>query len=293
MAYDPENPPSLIGQGIGGPTGLRFFALMWVDPIADVLEPGYISNALDIGMRPGDGLIYKDTNRGEWDHYDLIVLDVDANGAATVAFPEVPEEAYPVYVDPLDPSDGAQVIILLDGRQYRVPIDEAAAAILTGNGIAALTFTPSPTGAAPITVRQALERFQDPRAFIAMDGVTDDGAGLQAWLDALAASGIWEAWLPSGVIAFSGTVSVPTGMALRGAGADHRDGNGTTLKCLNANSVLKFGGRGSANRNLGGESGGFAINGDGLATQPLYFGRCLDRIFRNITVYDAAGDGDR
>ena len=122
MAYDPENPPSLITQGVGGPTGLRWFALMWTDTIADVLVPGYISNATDIGMRAGDGFIYKDVNRGEWDHYDLICLEVDATGAATLAFPEVPEEALPE-ADTFDPNDATQYLVMYqNGRMTRIQI---------------------------------------------------------------------------------------------------------------------------------------------------------------------------
>lgn len=129
MAYDPDVPPSLITQGIGGPSGLRWFALTWVDPIADILEPGYISNAADIGLRAGDGLIYKDVNRGEWDHYDLICLEVNANGAATVAFPEVPEEALPA-VEAVDPEDvNTYVVLYQGGRQVRMLLTDFVAAI--------------------------------------------------------------------------------------------------------------------------------------------------------------------
>lgn len=130
MAYDPEVPPSLVAQGIGGTEGLRWFALMWVDPIADVLVPGYISNAEELGMRPGDGLIYKDTNRGEWDHYDLIVLSVDAAGAATVAFPEVPEEALPLEIV-IDPEDAATYAVFYKaGRMVRISMADFAETIV-------------------------------------------------------------------------------------------------------------------------------------------------------------------
>jgi len=114
MAYDPENPPALMVQGIGGTTGMRFFALMWIDPILDVLEPGYISNAIDIGMRAGDTFIYKDTNRGEWAQYSLIVSELDADGAATMMFPEIPEEAIPE-LDTFDPDDPTQYLALYQG----------------------------------------------------------------------------------------------------------------------------------------------------------------------------------
>lgn len=130
MAYDPEIPPSLIAQGIGGTTGLRWFGLMWVDPIATVLTPGYISNAEELGMRPGDGLIYKDTNRGEWDHYDLIVDSIDGTGAATVKFPEIPEEAMSLVASIDVDVDEAFAVIYLNGRQVRTPIAEAANAII-------------------------------------------------------------------------------------------------------------------------------------------------------------------
>lgn len=119
MAYDPENPPSLITQGIGGPVGMRWYALVWVDPIADVLVPGYISNAELIGMRPGDGLVYKDVNRGEWDAYHLIVLSIDDDGLATVAFPEVPEEALPLETEFGPDLSMTQLVAYKGGRQVR------------------------------------------------------------------------------------------------------------------------------------------------------------------------------
>lgn len=160
MAYDPDVPPSLITQGIGGPSGLRWFALTWVDPIADVLEPGYISNAKEIGLRPGDGLIYKDVNRGEWDHYDLICLEVDEDGAATIAFPEVPEEAMP-YRDDVDINDpGNYVMMFSGGRQVRVDsVNFAQDTVPTSSQEQAEAGLDNSTRMSPLRVFQAIAAF--------------------------------------------------------------------------------------------------------------------------------------
>lgn len=285
MAYDPEVPPSLVTQAVGGPVGLRWFALMWVDPIADVLEAGYISNAADLGMREGDGLLYKDTNRGEWDQYALLVQTIAADGSATLAFPEIPAEAYPEYTDPLTPEDEAVVIIMIDGRQYRVPIEEAASAILTGNGLAAMTFTPSPVGSGSLTILSALERWQDPRSFITMDGTTDDAADLNAWFTALMNEDIPIARIPHGIIAIGDeAIAPPSGLTFIGDGAGPRALVGTQFLCLSADSKLAFGGRDSANASFGGPIGGFWIDANNLALQPLYFGRLLERVISDINI---------
>lgn len=122
MAYDPTVPPSLVTQGIGGTTGMRWFAHVWIDTIADVLTPGYISNAADIGMRAGDGFLYKDVNRGEWDQYSLIVDAVDpVTGAATIKYPEVPEEALPLVTE-FD-LETVHLVAYSGGRMVRGPLD--------------------------------------------------------------------------------------------------------------------------------------------------------------------------
>jgi hypothetical protein len=127
MAYDPTVPPALIGQDVGGTTALRFWAFYWVDPIADVLADGYFTNAADLGMRAGDSVYYKDTNRGEWCEYHLIVESVDATtGAGTVAFPEVPEEALE-YDATFDPEEvDAYFVAFRNGRMIRVPANTGA-----------------------------------------------------------------------------------------------------------------------------------------------------------------------
>lgn len=130
MAYDPENPPSLMVQNIGGTVGLRHYALMWTDPIATVLTPGYISNAEEIGMRAGDVFQYSDVNMGQWSSYFLICTAIAANGSATLEFPEVPEEALP-FVEVLDPGAGdVYAVAFQGGRQIRTPVEQAASAIL-------------------------------------------------------------------------------------------------------------------------------------------------------------------
>lgn len=161
MAYDPTIPPSLIGQGIGGTEGMRFFAFVWIDPIADVLAPGYVSNAELLGMRVGDGLIYKDTaGVGEWQENHLIVTDIDENGAGTLGFPEVPEEALPLEenFDPDDPN--TYLVAFFGGRQVRI-LPAALLAANVATQAEAEAGTDNEKGMTPLRTKQATA-FQAP-----------------------------------------------------------------------------------------------------------------------------------
>lgn len=159
MAYDPDNPPSLLTQGIGGTEGLRFFGFMWTDEIADLLVPGYIENAAEIGMRAGDSLVYMDTNRGEWCKYGLIVSEVDEiTGAATLAFPEIPEEALP-YEETFDAEDpNTYVIMMIGGRQVRVDVSQFALDTMQTASVAeAKAGAVNDKRMTPLRVRQAID----------------------------------------------------------------------------------------------------------------------------------------
>lgn len=62
MAYSTSNPPSLIGQGIGGSGSL--WMLKSADTEAEFDDAGYITNAGDLGMQTGDAVICVDTTNG-------------------------------------------------------------------------------------------------------------------------------------------------------------------------------------------------------------------------------------
>lgn len=52
MTYATSNPPSLIGQSVGG--GMRFWEYSDGDAIATVDAADYFSNGLELGMQLGD-----------------------------------------------------------------------------------------------------------------------------------------------------------------------------------------------------------------------------------------------
>jgi len=170
MAYDPDTPPSLLVQGVGGSVGLRFYAHTWLDPIADVLAPGYITNAQELGMRPGDAFRYTNLSLGQWADYHLIVADVTVDGIATLGFPDVPEEAIP-YADDVDPSDpGNYVIMFSGGRQVRVDSVNFLAGegtVMTSSEAQAKGGTNNDTRMSPLRTRQAINlNFAADRAAI-------------------------------------------------------------------------------------------------------------------------------
>lgn len=128
MAYDEFNPPSLIGQGVAG--GARHFQYSWTDPIATVLAAGYITNAKELGLREGDSLRYSNIALQDVADYHLIVSALDdTTGTATLAFPEIPQEAMPAG-DVIEAGDD-YVVMLQGGRQTRVPLDDFLAVVAT------------------------------------------------------------------------------------------------------------------------------------------------------------------
>jgi hypothetical protein len=118
MAFDRNNPPSLIASGIGGSRGLKAWAWKGSAPITEVLGAGYISIARKLGMGVGDSLRYVDLNNQP---HHLVVESIDpTTGAGTIAFPDIApeslEEAEP------DFGDEAYVVAFHEGRQVRLSI---------------------------------------------------------------------------------------------------------------------------------------------------------------------------
>lgn len=121
-----------------------------------------------------------------------------------------------------------------------------------------------------------------------MDGTSDDRAPLLAAIAQASAAGGGTVVVPSGVLAFSGPIDLPAGVNLSGVGDAHFAG-GTRLKCLDASASVRFGVR--ATGSYGGVSGHFLIDGNGLATTPMYLGLTLGRSFHNVTLYNSAAGG--
>lgn len=100
MAYDPNNPPSLLANSIGGGRGLRHFGWKSEATIAEVLTEGYVRGARKLGMRPGDAVRFVDNEDNP--HY-LVVSAVDPDtGWGTLAFPKLAPQAAEQFTSLID-----------------------------------------------------------------------------------------------------------------------------------------------------------------------------------------------
>jgi hypothetical protein len=141
------------------------------------------------------------------------------------------------------------------------------------------------------TVQDAISYTTPAMYGVVADGVTNNYAALVAMNAALAAAGGGVAYFPSGVIAWSGVITVPTNVIWLGSGCSSQDQAGTTFKALSSTFQLAFGGRGTGNKYNGSSGGGFNVDGNNVAPAPLYMGRCLQIDWRNIVVKNGAAGG--
>jgi len=126
MAFDPNNPPSLIASGIGGSRGLKAWAWKGSDPIADVIATGYIRTARKLGMGVGDSVRYVDLDNAP---HHLTVASIDADtGWGTVSFPATSEEAFAI--DP-SPSGEIYIVAYVDGVPVRIDPTDLPVGTLT------------------------------------------------------------------------------------------------------------------------------------------------------------------
>ena len=82
MAYSTSNPPSLIGQAIGGKG--KVWIYKHTDAEAAFDDTDYITNARDLGMTTGDPVHVIDSTNGL---YTAAQVTVDADGNGTLGAP--------------------------------------------------------------------------------------------------------------------------------------------------------------------------------------------------------------
>lgn len=124
------------------------------------------------------------------------------------------------------------------------------------------------------------------------NGLVDDTAAINAAIAACHASpngGV--VYLPPGTYAISGVVDVyragGNGVYLRGAGP-----YATKFFCTTATAQVRFSdGDGTTTAGLRGGGGGFWVDGNNLATHPLYIGLMSEATFCDIEVRRAAAGG--
>ena len=83
-------------------------------------------------------------------------------------------------------------------------------------------------------------------------------------------------------------ITVPQGVNLWGHGSGHTHA-ATRIVCTTAEAGIAFGTRTTGGR--GGLSGSFVVDGNGIATQPLYVGMTVLRTFLGMESLDSAGEG--
>ena len=124
------------------------------------------------------------------------------------------------------------------------------------------------------------------------NGSIDDTDAIQAAITAATPSSSTEfiatggrtVHIPSGKYKINGTITVPSFVNLVGEGKGI-----TSFFCSTSSSKLKFGDVSASSR--GGLSGHFTIDGNDVATNPLYIGLCVERSFEDIDVIKSASDG--
>lgn len=82
MAYGVTNPPSLIGQSIGGKGKVWIYKHTDAETAFD--DTDYITNARDLGMTTGDVVHVIDSTNGL---YTIAQVTVDADGNGTLTAP--------------------------------------------------------------------------------------------------------------------------------------------------------------------------------------------------------------
>ena len=128
------------------------------------------------------------------------------------------------------------------------------------------------------------------------DGVTDDTAAIQAALTYATPSSFTSrtatdgnsVYLPAGEYLISSELTIPAWVNING------DGKAITrIICNTASSGLTFGPfavPGTGNGERGGESGGFTVDGNSVATTPFAVNQAVLRDFSNIDSTGSAGD---
>lgn len=136
---------------------------------------------------------------------------------------------------------------------------------------------------------QALLTALGGQSFIAntyRTGSNTDAQALQAASDAATAAGggivvAYGAWSLNDPVTFLEAVD------LIGYGSSQAYG-ATVFTATTADASIRFG---TTAAHSGGVSGGFAVNGAGIATEPFYVGQAVGRSFVNIDVRNSAGTG--
>ena len=126
------------------------------------------------------------------------------------------------------------------------------------------------------------------------NSMSDQRSAILAALAAAQGGGAGYAWygtdlqrivlFPPGVYRFTGVIDVPNYVAIRGAGK-----TSTAFRALDATAQLKFGAL-TGDRQAS-ASGDFSVDGQSLATHPLWIGVGSHTTFENIEVRGAVTDG--
>lgn len=167
---------------------------------------------------------------------------------------------------------------------------QVASAVVNAENVA---YDPPFFGAVGTNVEAKLAQTVSVKDFGAVgDGVTDDTQAIQNAIAAFTpssptpyvATDATTIYVPNGNYLISEVIVIPEHVNLVGDGKA-----ATVFTCADASSGIAFGTRATDCR--GSHSGGFTIDGDGVATTLLYIGLCVERSFSDIVATNGAGVG--
>lgn len=138
--------------------------------------------------------------------------------------------------------------------------------------------------AAALNNAELVTTFDVRRFGVTFDGVTDDTAAWNAANAAAAAVGGGRLVGAEGDTAIFGVVAISPQVDVQLTGKWS-----SRFLCMAAGARVAFGTRTVDNR--GGMSAGFTVDGNGIATQPLYIGLCVQRTFVDMRQINGAGAG--
>jgi hypothetical protein len=154
--------------------------------------------------------------------------------------------------------------------------DEGDALVWRGNGWAFEPFREDSLG--------------DSRWGLSLDG-TDDSAAIAAAFTEFVADGGGVMYGPRAVVGFASDIDVPDGVSLVGLGSGATEATAaTTFKALAAGAQLRFSTGGGVTHREN-RHGGFRVDGNSVATNPVYIGQAVDCAWHDMFVTGAATDG--
>ena len=210
---------------------------------------------------------------------NLVIFDTDANTTKRILRSQL---AAGIVGDlPYTPSGGISATTVPTAIAELDSEAAKSAALAASSGSSLVGFIQSGSGATARTTQAKLRDFINAKDFGATgDGVTDDGAELQAAIDATPAGG--KLYVPKGTYVFATGLTRGSSITIVGDGTS--GAGGTTLKYTGSGNAFTYTGGGSA---TGGRFQDFVLEGTASANNGLYIANAFNNIlFDKVYVTD-------